>query len=167
MGSGKSTVGALVAEELGLPLVDVDDAVQARTGRTVEQLWREGGEAAYRPLERDIVVEALDPATPSVLAAPGGVIDDEGALDAVAAPHVGVVYLRAEPDLLGERVRQDPQPRPLLGDDPHEVLRAQHDARDDRYRAVADLVVQVDDLTAAQAADRILSAGLIRRAGVV
>ena len=95
MGSGKSSVGRLVAAALDLPLVDVDDAIHARTGRDVEELWREGGEAAYRPLERAVVLDALDPANPSVLAAPGGIVVDDVALAALAAPHVGVVYLRA------------------------------------------------------------------------
>lgn len=163
MGSGKSTIGLLVAGQLELPLVDVDDAVRARTGQTVEELWRLGGEAAYRPIERDIVIEALDPARPSVLAAPGGVIDDDVALDALARHHVRVVYLRADPELLATRVQQDPQPRPLVGADPHRVLAAQHAARDDGYAALAHLVVQVDELTAAQAAGRILAADLLHR----
>lgn len=167
MGSGKSTIGSLVAAELGLALVDVDDAVVARTGCSVEELWRQGGEGAYRPLERDIVVEALDPATPTILAAPGGVIDDPEALDAVAQPHVGVVYLRADPALLARRVQQDSQPRPLVGADPHRVLAAQHTSRDDRYRSIAHLVVQIDELTAAQAADRILAADLVRPASAI
>lgn len=167
MGSGKSTVGALVAGDRGLPLVDVDDAVRARTGCSVEELWRQGGEDAYRPLEREIVIEALAPATPAVLAAPGGVIDDPGAIDAVARPHVGVVYLRADPSLLAQRVQRDSQPRPLVGSDPQRVLTAQHRARDERYRTLAHLVVQVDDLTAAQAADRILAADVLDRANVI
>lgn len=167
MGSGKSTIGALVASDLHLPLVDVDDAVRARTGCTVEELWRHGGEDAYRPFEREIVVEALDASTPAVLAAPGGVVDDPGALDAVARRHVGVVYLRADPELLARRVQQDSQPRPLVGTDPHGVLAAQHTARDGRYRSLAHLVLQVDGLTAADAADRILAADLVRPANTI
>jgi shikimate kinase len=161
MGSGKSTVGRLVAAALGLPLVDVDDAIQARTGRGVAELWREGGEAAYRPLERAVVLDALDPAHPSVLAAPGGVIVDDAAVAALAAPHVGVVYLRADPAVLAERVRADPQPRPLLGSDPTRVLADQHAARDHRYEAIAHLVVPIDALDPARAAEWILAAGVV------
>jgi shikimate kinase len=161
MGSGKSSVGRLVADALGLPLVDVDDAIQARTGRDVEALWREGGEAAYRPLEQAVVLDALDPAHPSVLAAPGGIVVDDVALAALTAPHVGVVYLRADPAVLAERVRDDPQPRPLLDGDPAGVLADLYAARDHRYGAVAHLVVPIDELSADQAAARILAAGLV------
>ena len=59
MGSGKTTVGRLVAEATGRELVDVDVAITARTGKTVRQLWEEGGEAAYRSLERDEVLATL------------------------------------------------------------------------------------------------------------
>jgi shikimate kinase len=68
MGSGKSAVGERIATPLGLPLVDVDDQIQARTGRSVRDLWEEGGEAAYRPLERSVVVGALAPGSGVVLA---------------------------------------------------------------------------------------------------
>jgi shikimate kinase len=161
MGSGKSRVGRLVADALGLRLVDVDDAIKARTGHTVEQLWRAGGEPAYRPLERAVVLDALDPDHPSVLAAPGGIVVDEVALAAVAAPHVGVVYLRADPAVLAERVRMDPQPRPLLDGDPERVLADLHAVRDHHYEAIAHLVVPIDELDPEQAAARIFAAGVI------
>ena len=74
MGSGKTSVGQVVADRLGLPLVDVDEAIRARTGQGVKELWERGGEAAYRPLEREVVVDSLAPGRPVVLAAPGGVV---------------------------------------------------------------------------------------------
>jgi shikimate kinase len=161
MGSGKSRVGRLVAEALGLPLVDVDEAIEDRTGRDVEALWREGGEAAYRPLERAVVIEALDPARPAVLAAPGGVVVDDAARVALAAPHVAVAYLRADPGTLAERVRGDPQPRPLLDAGPERVLTDLHAARDHDYEALAQLVVDIDGLDADQVAARVLAARLV------
>ena len=161
MGSGKSRVGRVVAEALGLPLVDVDDAIQERTGLDVEALWREGGEAAYRPLEQAAVIAALDPARPVVLAAPGGVVVDDAARVALAAPHVAVVYLRADPATLAERVRADPQPRPLLDAGPERVLTDLHAARDHDYVATAQLVLDIDGLTPDQVAARILAARLV------
>lgn len=161
MGSGKSHVGRLVADAVGLPLVDVDDAIQARTGQGVAELWRQGGEAAYRPQERAVVLEALDPARPTVLAAPGGVVTDAATLSALAADHVAVVYLRSDPRVLAERIRSDPQPRPLVDVDPSRVLADLHGARDDLYESVADLVLRSDELSPAQAAARIVAAGLL------
>jgi shikimate kinase len=161
MGSGKTAVGQLVADRLGLPFVDVDDSIQARTGQNVRDLWEAGGEDAYRPLERDIVLEALVPSAPQVLAAPGGVVLDPVCVHALRQPHVGVVYLRADPAVLAERVTADPQPRPLIGTDPHRVLAAQHADRDGQYTELADLVLPIDALTPEQAAERILAARVI------
>jgi shikimate kinase len=166
MGSGKSTVGRLVADAAGIGLIDVDGSIRERTGRSVEELWREGGEAAYRPLELDVLVEALDPARPpAVLAAPGGAVDDPGAVAALGQDHVGIVYLRAEPALLAERIRADPQPRPLLGTDPAGVLADQHARRDERYASLADVVVSIMDRTPDQLAEQILATGLLDLGG--
>jgi shikimate kinase len=157
MASGKSAVGAVLAERLGVPLVDVDEAIQARVGKDVRQLWLEGGEAAYRPLERAVVVDAL--AGPGcVLAAPGGIAVDEGAAAAIGQPQVAVVYLQGDPRVLAERVRLDTQPRPLLGADPEAALAEQHRDRDDRYLALADRVESIDDRTPDEVAARILDA---------
>jgi shikimate kinase len=158
MGSGKSAVGAVVADHLDLPLVDVDDEVHARTGRSVRDLWEAGGEAAYRPLEQAIVVEALAPGRGTVLAAPGGVAVDPVAGEALRQPHVAVVYLRGQPGTLAERIRTDDQPRPLLGVDAEDQLRQMYDGRDAWYTAVADRVEDVEGATPAAIAQRILDA---------
>ena len=71
MGSGKSTVGALVATRTGRAFVDVDIVIAQETGKTVRELWEEGGEAAYRKLESEAVLRVLAGDAPSVLAAPG------------------------------------------------------------------------------------------------
>ena len=161
MGSGKTAVGRLAADELGLALVDVDDAIQARTGQNVRELWEAGGEDAYRPLERDIVIDALAPDVPQVLAAPGGVVLDPLCVHALRQPHVAVVYLRADPAVLAERVADDPQPRPLLDRDPRGVLTDQHASRDGQYAELADLVIRIDRVTPEQAATSILDAELV------
>jgi shikimate kinase len=158
MASGKTAVGREVADALGLELVDVDDSIQVRTGRSVKQLWEEGGEAAYRPLERQVVVEALAPGPGRVLAAPGGVAIDPVAGDALAQPHVTVVYLRARPETLADRVREDDQPRPLLGDDPEGVLGDMFDQRDGWYLANAQLVEEADERTPGEIAQHVLDA---------
>lgn len=161
MGAGKSTVGGRVAARLGLPLVDVDHEIRARTGETVEDLWLAGGEAAYRPLERAIVLEALARGRPCVLAVPGGAIDDPAAAAALAQPHVAVVYLRTDPSTLARRVVAQGQARPLLGADPEAVLTAQARDRDARYAAAADLVVEERGRSPERIAELVLDAGLV------
>jgi shikimate kinase len=150
MGSGKSTVGALVAPRLGRMFVDVDVLIARRTGKTVRELWEEGGEAAYRQLESDAVLWVLADDTPAVLAAPGGVV-----LDPVVRAELAdcfVVWLRADPSILAGRVRPGDH-RPLLGDHPDETLAALADARADLYRRVANTTIDTDELTPEAIAD--------------
>ena len=153
MGSGKSTIGRLVAARLGWAFVDVDDLIESTTGCTVAELWERGGEDAYRPLEREVVIDVLGAFQRSVLATPGGVVLDRSASAAVESPDVVAVYLRAEPATLAERIARDSgHDRPLVDDHPCEVMRAMFAARDSSYEDLADHVVQVDDLTPDQAA---------------
>lgn len=139
MGSGKTTVGRLVAEATGRELVDVDVAITARTGKTVRRLWEEGGEAAYRSLERDEVLAALG--RDVVLAAPGGVILDPTVRDALGDAFVA--WLRARPATLAARVRPGDH-RPLLGENPEDDFATMDAERADLYAAVADITLDAD-----------------------
>ena len=159
MAAGKSTVGRLVADELGWRLVDVDTEIEARAGRTVAELAEEGGEAAYRPWERLVVIEALGADDPTVLAAPGGIALDPDARKAIGALDVVAVYLRADPDTLASRVAADREhPRPLVDKDPLAVLRGMFRDRDATYRALADIEVQVDARSHEEVAALVLAA---------
>ena len=169
MGSGKSTVGRLVAERLGWGFVDVDEIIEDSTGCTVAELWEHGGEEAYRPLEQSIVKDCLGAFDHSVLATPGGVVLDREAVNAIEAQDVVAVYLRAGPEVLAERIAHYAgHTRPLIDDHPGEVMRAMFEARDGSYQALADQVVEVDELTPDQAASAVLHllVGEVLRPGV-
>jgi shikimate kinase len=145
MGAGKSLVGALVAQEIGWELVDVDVAITARTGVTVREIWESGGESAYRGLESEEVLRALRGEVPVVIAAPGGIV-----LDPVVRAGLGdafVVWLRAETATLARRVRCGDH-RPLLGDRPFDVLAVMASDRALLYEGIADAVIDTDDLDA-------------------
>ncbi len=152
MGAGKSTVGHLVAEATGRELVDVDVAITRRTGRTVRQLWEEGGEAAYRRLESAAVLDALR-RDDVVVAAPAGIVMDPEVRAALA--DATVVWLRASPRTLGSRVHTGDH-RPLLGEDPEADLAAMAAARSELYASVADLTVDTDGADADAAAAAVL-----------
>ena len=150
MGAGKSTVGRLIADATGRELVDVDVAITTRTGKTVRELWEEGGEAAYRSLESGEVLDALR-RDDVVIAAPGGVVLDPEVRQALKAARV--VWLRTSPSTLGTRVRAGDH-RPLLGDDPEAELAAMAADRAALYASVADVIVDTDGRSAeAVAAD--------------
>ena len=150
MGSGKSTVGAFVAQRTGRAFVDVAVALAARTGKTVRELWEQSGEAAYRHLESEELLGVLRDGTPAVLAAPGGVV-----LDPVVRAALGdsvVVWLRADPSTLAARVRPGDH-RPLLGNRPYDVLAAMAEARSGLYAQVAGAIVDTDGSSPEDVAD--------------
>ena len=123
MGSGKTTVGRIVADRLGRPLVDTDEMIEATTGRTVREIWLTDGEAAFRGSRRDVVVGALGGDEPSVIAAAGGVVLAAANRRVLAAlPMRVVVWLSADPDVLVGRALTGDH-RPLLDDDPAGALR--------------------------------------------
>jgi shikimate kinase len=153
MGSGKSTVGRIVAERTGRRLVDVDVAITERTGRTVREIWEDDGEAAYRHLESAEVLAALGGDEPVVVAAPGGVVVDPEVQAALSTAFV--VWLRADPATLARRVRPGDH-RPLLGNQPGQVLPSLALERRALYHQVADAIVDVDGLTPTAAADAVL-----------
>ena len=153
MGSGKSTIGALVAPRTGRTFVDVDVVIAQETGKTVRQLWEEGGEAAYRQLESDAVLRVLRSSTPSVLAAPAGVILDPVVRTSLAGSVV--VWLRADPATLAGRVRAGDH-RPLLEGRPMATLTAMAEARSGLYEQVATVIFDTDDGSPDAIADAIV-----------
>ncbi len=143
MGVGKSTVGRMVASELARPLFDSDEMIEERTGRTVREIWSADGEAAFRTLETETLLEALAEPEQSVIAAAGGVVLSERNRLALAGADAHVVWLLAEVDVLVDRVRMGMH-RPLLDDDPEGTLRRMYVEREPLYQEVADAIVSVD-----------------------
>jgi shikimate kinase len=153
MGSGKSTVGRIVAARLDRELVDSDTAIETKTGSTVRELWERGGEASYRALESEVVLDAIVATQPVVLAAPGGVVLDPAVRAALEVAFV--VWLRADPGTLAARVRIGDH-RPLLGTDPRTVLSRMAADRADLYREVADVTIDIDGIDAETLAREVL-----------
>ena len=121
--------------------------------KTVRELWEEGGEAAYRHLESDVVLEVLRGATPTVLAAPGGVVLDPVVRAALADSFV--VWLRTSPSTLAGRVRPGDH-RPLLDDRPAESFAAMAQMRSELYRQVASTIIDTDDRAPEAIADEVV-----------
>lgn len=159
MAVGKTTIGEQVAKALARPFVDSDERVEARTGRTVREIFETDGEAAYRALETDALIEALDAAEPAVIAAAGGVVLAETNRIALRRPGTRVVWLRAEPAVLAERVEAagGPGHRPLLADDPAGALTRLASERAPLYAEVSDATIDVDHLTPDEVVERVMA----------
>jgi shikimate kinase len=121
MGTGKSTVGRMVAEMLHFTFLDTDHVIEARAGRSVADIFAHDGEAVFREWERRIV-EELTRRTKTVIATGGGLPANEANLASLKT-HALVVCLWASPETIWERVRGH-QHRPLLKDpDPQQRIR--------------------------------------------
>ena len=145
MAVGKTSVGRRLAALRGWEFFDSDRQIETMTGRTVAEIWRTDGEPAFRRLEAQVLADALASTTPRVIAAAGGTVLDE-ANRRLMAQHHPVVWLRANPELLATRLGVATH-RPLLDDDPAGVLARLDAVRRPLYEEVADVVVDVDDLT--------------------
>ena len=137
MGAGKSTVGRLLAEQLGCAFADTDDLIEGRAGAPVKDIFSRAGEDAFRVLESDVVAEALLGGS-GVVALGGGALGDAATRAALA--EAVVVHLEVSFEEAMRRLGPD-EARPLLAADPGGL----YEARRSVYAAAADVVVATDD----------------------
>lgn len=141
MGTGKSTVGRLVAEMLRFRFIDTDHEIEQRCGMSIRAVFEQHGEPVFRDWERRLVAE-LASSTKTVIATGGGLPAQPGNLEALKA-HALVVCLWASPEAIFERVRAHTH-RPLLNDpNPLNKIRDLLRAREPFYRQ-ADVLVNSD-----------------------
>ncbi|HKJ91567.1 MAG TPA: shikimate kinase [Longimicrobiales bacterium] len=145
MAAGKSTVGRLLAQRLGWRFVDFDTEIEASAGRSIERIFAEEGEAAFRALEAELtrhVAEEHD-----AVLAPGGGWITQPALVRRLRDGSRMVWLRVSAQEAVRRAAADPIVRPLLeADDPLAEARRLLAAREPQY-ARADWIVDVDGRT--------------------
>jgi shikimate kinase len=154
MGAGKSTVGAILARDLGWRFLDLDQVIEANSRRTVAEIFRASGEGEFRRLERQ-AVRQLSKDEDIVLALGGGTVEDASTRTLlIHSPGNCLVFLHAElPDLLA-RCTVDGKIRPLLG--APEALEARHTLRLPHYRT-AHVTVTTTGLAPQEVADRVLA----------
>jgi len=132
MGTGKSTIGRLVAEHVQFGFVDTDEWIVERLGRSISDIFAQEGEAAFRQYEKN-ALEALAGRRNLVIAAGGGLAADPANMASLKA-HCLVFWLVASPETIWERVQTQTH-RPLLqGPDPMGKIRELLAAREPAYR---------------------------------
>jgi shikimate kinase len=156
MGAGKSTTGHLLAARLGWPYLDSDDEIARQTGRTVPEIWKADGEAAFRAEESRVLAEATTSDGPAIVAVAGGAVLDPANRARIRAGGL-VVWLRADVAVLAARVGAGAG-RPLLEGGPAEAIRRLTAVRDPIYQELADLSFDVDRLSPPEVVDRIVAA---------
>src|SRR5437016_4258815 len=141
MGTGKSSVGRLVADALHFTFLDTDHVIEARAGKTIREIFEQEGEPAFREWERRIVEELTRRKT-TVISTGGGLPANSANLASLKS-HALVVCLWASPEKILERVG-DQSHRPLLNEpDPLANIRRLLAEREPYYRQ-ADVLVNTD-----------------------
>jgi shikimate kinase len=143
MGVGKSTVGQLLAERLGVGYRDTDDDIVAAQGRTIAEIFVDEGEPAFRAIEKQAVHTALAEHD-GVLALGGGAILDADTRALLAGQRV--VYLSMDVEEAVKRTGLNAA-RPLLAVNPRKQWRELMEARRHLYEEVATAVVATDGRT--------------------
>lgn len=121
MGTGKSSVGRMAAMHLHYDLIDTDELIERRAGKTISRIFSEDGEPAFREIERNLVAE-MNGWRKKVISTGGGLAANDATL-ASLKQHALIVCLWASPEAIYERVRSQTH-RPLLqGPDPLATIR--------------------------------------------
>lgn len=155
MGAGKSSVGRRLASALGVTFRDADAEVESAAGRSINDIFKDLGEAAFRDGERRVIARLLEGPT-HVLATGGGAFVNDDTRALLKANAVSV-WLKTDLEILARRVaRKDNRPL-LTGKDPMEVLTAQAEARYPFY-SQADVVVETGDSAHHVTVDRVIRA---------
>lgn len=155
MGVGKTTVGRLLAERLGVGHLDSDDQVMENTGMTVPEIFERDGEAAFRREEARALAEASARGRAVVSVAGGAVLDADNRK--LLRDTGTVVWLRARVETMALRVGRG-EGRPLLEDDPAGTLARLYPQREPLYAEVADVIVDVDEARPEAIVDQIVAA---------
>ena len=161
MGSGKSTIGPILANTIGYDFLDIDHVIEERQGKSISDIFREAGEEHFRALERAVLAEVLGQRQ-VVVSLGGGTIADPGNFQRISASGI-IVYLKTTPDQIFRRLHYK-QDRPVLADIRGEKLSAEGLrariqellARREPFYAMADIVVSTDEQRVGMTVDRIV-----------
>jgi shikimate kinase len=153
MGSGKSTVGPLVAARLGWRFIDADDVIVAESGMAIAEFFARHGESAFRERER-ATISRLARENGLVLALGGGAIEDQATRDLLlTSAGLILVHLDVKLDTTLTRCHGTDSTRPILADRPN--LAARYERRRPLYRT-AHVTIAVDTLTPLEVTEAIL-----------
>jgi shikimate kinase len=162
-GTGKTTIGKILAEKLHRPFLDADALIVQRAGKTIKQIFEErggGGEPAFRDLESQVVAD-LATKTGHILALGGGAILRPQNLAALK-PTSFFVWLQADAKTLLARIQSDTatsanRPNLITGGGGLTEIETLLATRTPLYQAAADITLDVSTLSPQQAADRLLA----------
>ena len=157
MGSGKTTVGKVLADFLGCPFMDLDDLVVKKAGKSIPDIFAQDGEPAFRQLEARLLRQTVEKyaENTAVLALGGGAVTTPASA-ALLHEKTVCIYLRATLDTLLERLAGETAGRPLAD----EAMAARLAEREPLYEETAHVIVDTDGLAPDEVADEIIISAL-------
>ena len=157
MGSGKTTVGKVLADFLGCPFMDLDDLVVKKAGKSIPDIFAQDGEPAFRELEAQVLRKTVAKYAEStaVLALGGGAVLAPASA-ALLHEKTVCIYLRATLDTLLARVEGETSGRPLADASLADRLAA----REPIYEKTAHVIIDTDGLSPDEVADEIIISAL-------
>ena len=159
MGSGKSTVGKIISDELFLNFFDTDDEIESRTGASIDWIFDLEGEEGFRKRESSILEEMVKQNS-IVLSTGGGIILSDSNREMLSSRGT-VFYLSTPISVQIERTSKD-KDRPLLKNgDPEEILTRLQKERKDLYESVSDHVIETENKSSQEVASEIIN--LVKR----
>ena len=153
MGSGKTTVGKVLADFLGCPFLDLDDLVVKKAGKSIPEIFAEDGEPAFRVMEAQVLrktVEKYAESTAVLALGVGAVMTPASA--SLLHGKTDCIYLRATLETLSARLEGETAGRPLADDS----LAARLAEREPVYEETAHVTVDTDGLSPEEVADEII-----------
>lgn len=146
MGTGKTSVGKRVAQSLDFEFVDTDEEIEKKTGQSIAQIFAESGEDEFRRIETEVLKACSQLNQRQVISTGGGIVVREENHQ-VLKTGGQVIWLRASPKTVYDRVKRNHN-RPLLEtDDPLKTIKSLLATREPAYRKCADLKVNTDELS--------------------
>ena len=157
MGSGKTTVGKVLADFLGCPFMDLDDLIVKKAGKSIPEIFAEDGEAAFRQLEARLLRQTVEKYTENtvVLALGGGAVTAPASA-ALLREKTVCIYLRATLETLLSRLEGETAGRPLADASLADRLAA----REPLYEQTAHVIIDTDGLSPDEVADEIIISSL-------
>jgi shikimate kinase len=168
MASGKSHVARLISKHFDAPVIDLDARIEAVCASSIASVFTAHGEKYFREIETETLQQVLQETAnkPSIIATGGGVVTSNANRDLLqqaAKGGVAVIYLRATPETLAQRIRQEPGKRPLIDGDrildmeeTQQRVKVLLDGRRAFYESCANIIVDTNHNDASNVAAEIV-----------
>jgi len=156
MGAGKTEIGKVLARKLNKKFVDLDSLIEQKAEKSIPEIFREDGEAAFRELEIEVANEVTQDKN-LVIACGGGIVLNQINIERLKKNSV-LVYLTASPRLLLKRTQSDKETRPLLkGENKASTIQELLKFRKPFYERAAEVKIDTSKLDIAEAVQKIIA----------